>query len=130
MGYFWTPSEEIINAVILVSIAFYIIVLQFFRIPNRKIVLHPNLVLAPADGKVVVIEKTTESEYFQDERIQLSIFMSPLNVHTTIVCLFRVLLKCLNITQASTEWLGTLKHPQKMSVLLWWLRWQVVWTFW
>ena len=81
VGYFWTPSEEVINAVILVSIAFYIIVLQFFRIPNRKIVLHPNLVLAPADGKVVVIEKTTETEYFQDERIQLSIFMSPLNVH-------------------------------------------------
>ena len=85
VGYFWTPSEDIQNVVILVSIGFYILILQFFRIPNRQINLHPNLVLAPADGKVVVIEKTTEPEYFADERIQLSIFMSPLNVHNNRV---------------------------------------------
>lgn len=81
IGYFWIPSEEVQNIFILASIAFYLLVLQFFRIPNREITSHPNLVLAPADGKVVVIEHTTETEYFNDERIQISIFMSPLNVH-------------------------------------------------
>jgi len=56
--------------------------LQFFRNPQRKIpVTADNILLSPADGKVVVIEETTESEYFNDKRIQLSIFMSPTNVH-------------------------------------------------
>lgn len=59
----------------------FVIVLQFFRSPERKIPVNNDQVLCPADGKVVVIEKTTEDEYFHDERIQLSIFMSPVNVH-------------------------------------------------
>ena len=64
------------------SIAFFIIVLQFFRNPVRKIEeVNDKLVYAPADGKVVVIEETTESEFFHDRRIQVSIFMSPFNVH-------------------------------------------------
>ena len=55
---------------------------QFFRNPHREILIADNhLVYAPCDGKVVVIEQTEESEYFHDPRIQLSIFMSPLNVH-------------------------------------------------
>jgi phosphatidylserine decarboxylase len=59
-----------------------IFVLQFFRNPVRTIEeINDQIVYAPADGKVVVIEKTNESEYFKDERIQVSIFMSPLNVH-------------------------------------------------
>ncbi len=58
-----------------------IIILQFFRDPARKFTLGENLIIAPADGKVVVIEETTESEYFKDKRLQVSIFMSPLNVH-------------------------------------------------
>ena len=60
-----------------------IIILQFFRNPKRK-VLHPNNtdVIAPADGKIVVIEDTVESEYFEDERLMISIFMSPINVHS------------------------------------------------
>lgn len=65
----------------IVSIGFYLFILQFFRNPSVKIDAQPNQVLAPAEGKVVVIEKTTESEYFKDDRIQISIFMSPLNVH-------------------------------------------------
>lgn len=56
------------------------LILWFFRIPNRT-PNRGNHVLCPADGKVVVIEKTFEKEYFKDERIQISIFMSPLNVH-------------------------------------------------
>ncbi|HLU17829.1 MAG TPA: phosphatidylserine decarboxylase family protein [Edaphocola sp.] len=56
-------------------------VLWFFRIPSREFTQGDNLVIAPADGKVVVIEETDENEYFKDRRIQVSIFMSPLNVH-------------------------------------------------
>lgn len=63
------------------SIILFILVLQFFRIPYRKINANDNLVIAPADGKVVVIEEVEETEYFKDKRIQVSIFMSPLNVH-------------------------------------------------
>ncbi len=55
--------------------------LQFFRNPSITIVKHPKLVLAPADGKVVVIEETVETEFFKDKRIQVSIFMSPINKH-------------------------------------------------
>ena len=58
-----------------------ITILQFFRNPKRSIVLNENNIIAPADGKVVVIEEVIESEYFKDKRIQLSIFMSPINVH-------------------------------------------------
>ncbi|MGF1564897.1 MAG: phosphatidylserine decarboxylase family protein [Flavobacteriales bacterium] len=54
---------------------------QFFRVPKRVVTAQPNEVICPADGKVVVIERVTEHEYFKDERIQVSIFMSPLNVH-------------------------------------------------
>lgn len=56
-------------------------VFWFFRIPSRVSTSGENLVISPCDGKVVVIEETTETEYFKDRRIQVSIFMSPLNVH-------------------------------------------------
>lgn len=58
-----------------------IVILQFFRDPKRTFTTGDNLIIAPADGKVVVIEETTENEYFKDKRLQVSIFMSPLNVH-------------------------------------------------
>ncbi len=58
-----------------------ITILQFFRNPKRSISINENNIIAPADGKVVVIEEVIESEYFKDKRIQLSIFMSPINVH-------------------------------------------------
>jgi phosphatidylserine decarboxylase len=57
------------------------LVVQFFRIPKRDCIFGPNDIVSPADGKVVVIEEVEETEYFQDKRIQISIFMSPLNVH-------------------------------------------------
>ncbi|WP_131538189.1 phosphatidylserine decarboxylase family protein [Pedobacter nototheniae] len=63
------------------SAALFIIVLQFFRNPNRSFSSGENLVICPADGKVVVIEETEEGEYFKDKRLQVSIFMSPVNVH-------------------------------------------------
>jgi len=56
-------------------------VFWFFRMPNRTLTVGDNLIISPCDGKVVVIEETTETEYFNDRRIQVSIFMSPLNVH-------------------------------------------------
>ncbi|NGM67287.1 phosphatidylserine decarboxylase family protein [Sphingobacterium sp. SGR-19] len=56
-------------------------ILQFFRSPIKRITPDEQIVLCPADGKVVVIEETEETEYFKDRRIQVSIFMSPINVH-------------------------------------------------
>ena len=68
---------------IFLSLVLLITVLQFFRYPNRHVIKdNEGLVIAPADGKVVVIEDTIESEYFEDERLLISIFMSPLNVHS------------------------------------------------
>lgn len=63
------------------SVFLLVTILQFFRNPSRKIILDNNTIVAPADGKVVVIEETTETEYFKDKRLQISIFMSPINVH-------------------------------------------------
>lgn len=56
-------------------------VVQFFRHPTRIHTINTNAIVAPADGEVVVIEETNEEEYFKDKRIQVSIFMSPINVH-------------------------------------------------
>ncbi len=63
------------------SIFLIITILQFFRNPTRTFTQGENLIIAPADGKVVVIEETNEGEYFKDKRLQVSIFMSPINVH-------------------------------------------------
>jgi phosphatidylserine decarboxylase len=76
------PSNPLVqNSVILVSVIFYLLILQFFRNPLFDITRHDKHVLAPADGKVVVIEETEEVEYFNQRRKQVSIFMSPVNVH-------------------------------------------------
>jgi len=68
-------------AMIGIGLFFFLAILQFFRVPNRKTNENSVYVLAPADGKVVVIEETEEMEYFKDKRLQVSIFMSPVNVH-------------------------------------------------
>ena len=62
-------------------IAVFYLIVQFFRIPKRSFTFGENDILCPADGKVVVIEEVEETEYFKDKRLQVSIFMSPLNVH-------------------------------------------------
>ena len=69
------------NVVTGVSIIFYLLILQFFRSPRVNTEINDKHIIAPADGKVVVIEDTTETEYFNDRRKQISIFMSPVNVH-------------------------------------------------
>jgi phosphatidylserine decarboxylase len=63
------------------AIIFWGLVISFFRVPTVSVPSGENLIIAPAEGKVVVIEQTREDEYLNDERIQISIFMSPLNVH-------------------------------------------------
>jgi len=67
----------------LVVLFFLVMILQFFRNPKRAVAIDDNHVIAPVDGKVVVIEEVFESEYFKDQRLQVSIFMSPINVHVT-----------------------------------------------
>jgi phosphatidylserine decarboxylase len=65
----------------LVTLALLLFLISFFRVPNRRLTSGSNLIICPADGKVVVIEEVTDSEYFKDKRLQISIFMSPANVH-------------------------------------------------
>lgn len=62
---------------------FFLLILQFFRNPKRATIIGEHTVLSPVDGKVVVIEEVEENEYFKDKRIQVSVFMSPINVHVT-----------------------------------------------
>jgi len=62
---------------------FYSLILWFFRNPKRKIIIYDNRILSPADGKVVNIKQVKENEFFNDERIQISIFLSITNVHIT-----------------------------------------------
>jgi phosphatidylserine decarboxylase len=78
------PIGHWFTLVAVLSILIFFAVLQFFRVPKRKIPVNDKSILAPADGKVVVIEEAEESEYFNDRRIQVSIFMSPLNVHSNV----------------------------------------------
>ncbi len=73
----------LIKAIQIFILAFLIIILQFFRNPKRSTSLNNNHIIAPVDGKVVVIEEVEEPEYFKDKRLQVSIFMSPINVHVT-----------------------------------------------
>jgi len=65
----------------ILSIVIFVLILQFFRNPKRIVTAKENQIIAPADGKVVVIEEVLETEFYNDKRIQVSIFMSPINVH-------------------------------------------------
>lgn len=80
--YFYLGNYPVIKAIIGIGlIVLLVVIIQFFRVPHRDVVLNDELVLAGADGKVVVVEEVFEDEYFHDRRIQVSVFMSPLNVH-------------------------------------------------
>ncbi len=67
----------------IISLFVFMLIVSFFRFPERKVQPRSNEVIAPVDGKVVVIEEVFEPEYFKEKRLQVSIFMSPLNVHAT-----------------------------------------------
>jgi phosphatidylserine decarboxylase len=78
----FAPGNQFLTWLIyLISAFLFITIVQFFRSPKISISKNEHQVLSPADGKVVVIEETTETEYFKDKRIQISVFMSPTNVH-------------------------------------------------
>ncbi|WP_425636265.1 phosphatidylserine decarboxylase family protein [Algoriphagus yeomjeoni] len=81
--YFMPDARVLSNVAVLGSIVLYLIILQFFRSPIFKLPTDESLVYAPVDGKVVVIEETFEDEYLKENRRQISIFMSPINVHVT-----------------------------------------------
>ena len=68
-------------AILIISFIFLLLIISFFRVPKRIHTVREDAIVAPADGKVVVIEEVNADEYFNDKRVQISIFMSPLNVH-------------------------------------------------
>jgi phosphatidylserine decarboxylase len=78
----WAENSLVRWAFLIISLGLYIFILFFFRFPERELDPDPGLVYAPADGKVVVIEETYEKEYFMGNRLQISIFMSPFNMHS------------------------------------------------
>jgi phosphatidylserine decarboxylase len=78
----WSDIPLLKWAFLVSSFMLYIFLLFFFRLPTRHLKADPGLIFAPADGKVVVIEETMENEYFKDMRLQVSIFMSPFNMHS------------------------------------------------
>ena len=71
----------LVGVIFFATLALLLFLVSFFRIPNRPLTIDEKSIVAPADGKVVVIEETVDSEYFKDKRLQVSIFMSPANVH-------------------------------------------------
>jgi len=77
----FSEIEWIINSILFLSVVFLVIILQFFRNPTVTVTQNENQVICPADGKVVVIEEVMETEYYNEKRIQVSVFMSPFNVH-------------------------------------------------
>ena len=80
--FYWLVSGNIWRILFsIASLAFLVLVIQFFRNPVRATSINPKHIIAPADGKVVIIENAEEPEYFKGTRKQISIFMSPLNVH-------------------------------------------------
>ena len=84
--YFFSDINWLRSLLFLFALAILILVLQFFRNPTRVADNSDNHILAPVDGKVVVIEEVYEPEYFKDKRLMVSIFMSPINVHVTRYC--------------------------------------------
>src|SRR4051812_41409994 len=84
VAFFWFFGVTLLwlcIAIFVVSLILLLFIVSFFRIPSRSITENEAVVIAPADGKVVVIEETTDEEYFKEKRLQVSIFMSPANVH-------------------------------------------------
>lgn len=80
--YFFSASLMWLCAIVFfLTLGLLLFLVSFFRIPNRTLTINDNCIIAPADGKVVVIEETTDEEYFKDKRLQVSVFMSPANVH-------------------------------------------------
>lgn len=82
-AHFFLEDEFLKKLMVSILIIFFLLILQFFRNPKRNISFDSNNILSPVDGKVVVIEEVFEKEYFNEKRLQISVFMSPINVHVT-----------------------------------------------
>ncbi|WP_025742327.1 phosphatidylserine decarboxylase family protein [Aquimarina pacifica] len=82
-SYLAIQVEEIRIAITVVTLVFLLLILQFFRNPKRTTSVSEKTVVSPVDGKVVVIEEVFEKEFFNEKRLQVSVFMSPINVHVT-----------------------------------------------
>ena len=82
-AHFLIDNEYLEKGVLIIVLIVLFLILQFFRNPKRDFKLKTNQVLSAVDGEVVVIEEVFEKEYFKDKRLQISVFMSPLNVHVT-----------------------------------------------
>jgi phosphatidylserine decarboxylase len=80
-SYLFPISTLLAWSVFVITLAFFLFIVSFFRIPNRALTMDPSAIVAPADGKVVVIEEVMPDEFYTAPRIQLSVFMSPANVH-------------------------------------------------
>ncbi len=80
-SYFFIETAFLKYTLITLSLAFFLFTLNFFRDPERKTPQGKNLIIAPADGKIIIIQNVMENEYLKEEATQISIFMSPLNVH-------------------------------------------------
>lgn len=81
IAHYYDAGPTVKWIIYIISAFLFITIVQFFRSPKKVISIDEDVVLCPADGKVVVIEETEETEYLKDRRIQVSIFMSPINVH-------------------------------------------------
>jgi phosphatidylserine decarboxylase len=80
--YFFSASLPVLGWIFFfATLGLLLFLISFFRIPNRQLTIKDGAIIAPADGKVVVIEEVTDPEYFHDKRLQVSVFMSPANVH-------------------------------------------------
>jgi phosphatidylserine decarboxylase len=79
----YVPYKWLQYLILFVTFVLFLLIVYFFRYPKRYAEVAPEEILAPVDGRVVVIEEVFEPEYFKDKRLQISIFMSPLNVHST-----------------------------------------------
>lgn len=79
--FFSAPYPWLALAIFILTLGIFLFLVSFFRIPNRTLTINADQIICPADGKVVVIEEVVDTEYFKDKRIQLSVFMSPANVH-------------------------------------------------
>ena len=80
-AFYLIDNTVLVNTILIFTVVLYLLMVNFFRFPNRIIIRDDNTILAPADGKIVVIEETEETEYFNEKRLQVSIFMNIFNVH-------------------------------------------------
>ena len=85
LGFFsYISDSKIVDSLYAIMLFIFVITLNFFRIPKRTFERQNDIIYSPCDGKVVVIEETLETEYYKDKRIQVSVFMSPLNIHNNL----------------------------------------------